>query len=56
MSAFYHQKAENRNLFTSQLQSVIDIDPTLNPDIIPENIFYQKRAAYLLNQEQTLFE
>ena len=56
MSAFYHQKAENRNLFTSQLQSVIDIDPTLNPDIIPENIFYQKRASYLLNQEQTLFE
>ena len=56
MSEFYHQKAENRNLFHNQLQSIINIDPTINPEIIPENIFYQKRAMDLLNQEETLFE
>jgi len=56
MSEFYHQKAENRNLFHNQLQSIINIDPTINPEIIPENIFYKKRAMDLLNQEETLFE
>ena len=55
-SEFYHQKAENRNLFHNQLQSIINIDPTINPEIMPENIFYQKRAVHLLNQEETLFE
>ena len=56
LSEFYHQKAENRNLFHNQLQSIINIDPTINPEIMPENIFYQKRAVHLLNQEETLFE
>ena len=37
-------------------RSIIFIDPTINPEIIPENIFYQKRAMDLLNQEETLFE
>ena len=56
LSEFYHQKAENRNLFHNQLQSIINIDPIINPEIMPENIFYQKRAVHLLNQEETLFE
>ena len=56
MAEFYHQKAENRNVFHNQLQSIVNIDPTINPEIIPENIFYQKRAMDLLNQEETLFE
>ena len=56
MSEFYHQKAENRIVFHNQLQSIVNIDPTINPEIIPENIFYQKRALYLLNQEEILFE
>ena len=56
MSEFYHQKAENRIVFHNQLQSIVNIDPTINPEIIPENIFYQKRALDLLNQEEILFE
>ena len=56
MSEFYHQKAENRNLFHNQLQSIINIDPIINPETTPENIFYQKRAVHLLNQEEVLFE
>ena len=56
MSEFYHQKAENRNLFQSLLQTTIDTDPTVNPEIMPENIFYQKRAVQLLQQEDILFE
>ena len=56
MSEFYHQKAENRNLFHNQLQSIINIDPIINPETTPENIFYQKRAVHFLNQEEVLFE
>ena len=56
MAEFYHQKAENRELFNSQLKSIIDINPSIDPEIIPENIFYQKRAQQLLAQEDTLFE
>ena len=56
MAEFYHQKAENRNLFQNLLQTVIDTDPTMDPEIIPENIFYQKRAIQLLQQEDILFE
>ena len=46
MSEFYYQKAENKNLFQNQLNSIISIEPTIDPEIIPENVFYQKRAAY----------
>ena len=56
MAEFYHQKKENRDLFQKQLKSALNIDPTINPKVIPENIFYQYRASYLLDQEQTLFE
>jgi len=56
MSEFYHQKAENKNLFQNQLNSIINIEPTIDPEIIPENVFYQKRAVLLLDQKETLFE
>ena len=56
MSEFYHQKAENKNLFQNQLNSIINIEPTIDPYIIPENTFYQKRALLLLDQKETLFE
>jgi len=56
MSEFYHQKAENKNLFENQLNSIISTEPTIDPEIIPENVFYQKRAMLLLNQKETLFE
>ena len=56
MSEFYYQKAENKNLFQNQLNSIINIEPTIDPEIIPENVFYQKRAILLLDQKETLFE
>ena len=56
MSEFYYQKAENKNLFQNELNSIISIDPTIDPEIIPENVYYQKRAASLLDQKETLFE
>ena len=56
MSEFYHQKAENKNSFQNQLNSIISKEPTIDPDIIPENVFYQKRAILLLDQKETLFE
>tara|TARA_Y100001970_G_scaffold177006_1_gene215672 strand:- start:1065 stop:1940 length:876 start_codon:yes stop_codon:yes gene_type:complete len=56
MSEFYHQKAENKNLFNNQLNSIISLDPTIDPNIISENLFYQKRAMLLLDQKETLFE
>ena len=56
MAEFYYQKTENRDLFQKQLKLVLNIDPTINPKVIPENIFYQHRASNLLDQEQILFE
>tara|TARA_B100001250_G_scaffold37379_1_gene29904 strand:+ start:89 stop:964 length:876 start_codon:yes stop_codon:yes gene_type:complete len=56
MSEFYHQKAENKNSFQNQLNLIISIEPTIDPEIIPENVFYQKRAMLLLDQKETLFE
>ncbi len=56
MAEFYYQKAENKNSFQNDLNSIINIEPTINPEITPENIHYQKRAAFLLNQKETLFE
>ena len=56
MSEFYHQKAGNRDQFQTQLESVVNTDPTTNPEILPENLFYQDRARSLLEQKSTLFE
>tara|TARA_Y100000590_G_scaffold452745_1_gene596436 strand:+ start:182 stop:1057 length:876 start_codon:yes stop_codon:yes gene_type:complete len=56
MSEFYHQKAEDKNSFQNQLNSIISTEPTSDLKIIPENVFYQKRATLLLNQKDTLFE
>ena len=56
MSEFYHQKAGNRDQFHTQLESVVNTDPTTNPEILPENLFYQDRARSLLEQQSILFE
>ena len=56
MSEFYNQKAGNRNQFHTQLKLVVSKDPTTDPEILPENLFYQDRARSLLEQESILFE
>ena len=56
ISEFYYQKAEDKSAFLTQLQSVINLDPSIYPDVMAENIFYQERAKLLLQQQDTLFE
>lgn len=56
ISEFYYQKAENKSAFLTQLQSVINLDPSIYPEVMAENIFYQERAKLLLQQQDTLFE
>ena len=56
MSEFYNQKAGNRDQFHTQLKFVISKNPTTDPEILPENLFYQDRARSLLEQESILFE
>ena len=56
MAEYYHQKKGNRELFHQQLSEVISIDLYSQPVLLPDNIFYQNRARYLLTIETTLFE
>jgi len=56
MAEFYHQKAGNREQFHEILDKVISTDLSLLTENIPENIYYQKRAIFLLEQESVLFE
>ena len=56
MAEFYHQKVGNREQFHSILQEVIAADPTIHPEIMGENLFYQGRAKLLLSRESSLFE
>ncbi len=55
-SEFYYQKAEDKSTFLTLLQSVIDLDASIYPEIMAENMFYQERAKLLLKQQDTLFE
>ena len=55
-SEFYYQKAENKSSFLTLLESVINLDSSIYPQIMAENMFYQERAKLLLKQQDTLFE
>jgi hypothetical protein len=55
-SEFYYQKAEDKSSFLTLLQSVINLDSSIYPEIMAENMFYQERAKLLLEQQDTLFE
>ncbi len=56
MSEFFYQKSENKPSFLVHLQQVINLDASTFTEMMPENIYYQKRAQNLLNQQDTLFE
>jgi len=56
MAEFFYQKSENKPSFLTQLQQVINLDASIHTEMMPENIYYQKRAKNLLNQQDTLFE
>jgi hypothetical protein len=56
ISEFYYQKAEDKSTFLTLLQSVINLDASIDPEIMAENMFYQERARLLLQQQDILFE
>jgi len=53
---YLHTKSGNRELFVKDLQFVLQADPTLLPEVSPENLFEQEKARKLLEKESTLFE
>ena len=53
---YYHTKLGNRELFEEDLKFVINGDPSLLPDAMPENLFEQEKAKELLNNTSILFE
>jgi hypothetical protein len=53
---YYHTKLGNREQFQDDLKHVIETDPSLLPDAMPENLFEQEKAKELLNNQTILFE
>ena len=53
---YLHTKNSNRELFVKDLQFVLQADPTLLPDVSPENLNEQEKAKKLLVMESSLFE
>jgi len=53
---YYHTKLGNRELFEEDLQYIINGDPSLLPDAMPENLFEQEKAKQLLRDATILFE
>ena len=48
-------KADNKALFTEQLQYVVSFDLSKAPDLEPENYFEQRKAQRLLAKIEDLF-
>ncbi|MCH7764258.1 MAG: hypothetical protein IIB95_11070 [Candidatus Marinimicrobia bacterium] len=53
---FLHTKAGDRDKFKQDLDYVINADPALIPEVMPENLYEQKLAQMLLEQEDLLFK
>ena len=53
---YLYTKSGNRESFIKDLQMVLNADPTLLPNISPENLFEQEKAKRLLLKESKLFE
>jgi tetratricopeptide (TPR) repeat protein len=56
MAEYYHQKSGNREMFNKTLETVLNTDINLYPELMAENFLYQKRARNLLRKEASLFE
>lgn len=52
----YAVKMQDRALFQAQLQLVIDGDPSVIPEVRPENLAEQRKARAALERIDTLFE
>jgi len=53
---YYHTKLGNQVLFEEDLKYVINADPSILPDAMPENLFEQEKAKELLKHTSILFE
>ena len=53
---YYHTKLGNQDLFEEDLNYVINADPSILPDAMPENLFEQEKAKELLKHTSILFE
>ena len=53
---YYHTKLGNQDLFEEDLKYVINADPSILPDAMPENLFEQEKAKELLKHTLILFE
>lgn len=56
LAKYYYTKSEEKEHFHRILLEVKSADPTLTPEIMPENIYEQKIAEKLLEAESSLFE
>ena len=53
---YFHTKSGDREKFVQNLQFVLQADPTLIPEVSPENLLEQEKARRLLAKESALFE
>ena len=53
---YLHTKSGDREQFVKDLQFVLNADPTLLPEVSPENLIEQSKARKLLEKESSLFE
>jgi len=53
---FLHTKAGDRDKFQQDLEYVMNADPALIPEVMPENLYEQKLAQMLLDREDLLFK
>ena len=53
---YFHTKLGNQDLFEEDLHYVINADPSILPDVMPENLFEQEKAKELLKHTSILFE
>ena len=53
---YLYTKSGNREAFVNDLQNVLNADPTILPEVSPENLFEQEKARSLLAEVSSLFE
>ena len=53
---YLHTKSGDREQFEKDLQFVLQADPTLIPEVSPENLYEQEKARKLLEKARSLFE
>ena len=53
---YLYTKSGNREAFVNDLQKVLNADPTILPEVSPENLFEQEKARSLLAEVSSLFE